>query len=118
MALTKAFIKSAQNAKHYFDRHLSTIEYYGKTMGVWQGQGAEMLGLGKEVTKEQFGRLMDNLHPVTGERLTPRTNKTRTEVGWELNEETRRWEWTEREVGNRRVGLDLTWSIPKSASVY
>ena len=52
MALTKAFIRSGQHAKQYFERHLNdALEYYGKTVGIWQGQGAAMLGLGPEVSK-------------------------------------------------------------------
>src|SRR4051794_7623424 len=104
MALTKSEIKSAQGAERYFDRHLSTANYYGKTLGTWQGSGVEKLGLDREVTKETFSRVMNNLHPLTGERLTPRMNTTRVEKGWQLNEETRRWEWTQREVENRDVG--------------
>lgn len=119
MALTKAFIENAQHAKQYFERHLNdAVDYYGKTVGVWQGKGAAMLGLSSEVTKGAFGRIVDNLHPLTGQRLSARMNGTRMEQGWKLNEQTHRWEWAEWEVENRRVGIDLTWSIPKSASLY
>ena len=45
------------------------------------------------VTKDAFDRLCDNLHPATGEKLTPRTN------------------------GERRVGYDFTFSGPKSFSI-
>jgi hypothetical protein len=51
MALTKADIQSAQGCERYFDRHLTTEEYYGKTVGIWQGSGVEKLGLDPEVTQ-------------------------------------------------------------------
>src|SRR5204863_2501319 len=94
------------------------VEYYGKTLGTWQGAGAEILGLATDVTKEAFARVIDNLHPQTGERLTPRMNTTRQEMVWKQDEKTGRWHQQLEEVENRRVGIDLTYSMPKSASVY
>ena len=85
MALTKSFIKSSSHAKQYFARHLSQFEYYGKTLGVWQGPGVELLGLERDVTKEAFERVIDNQHPITGQRLTPRMNTTRREMVWKQN---------------------------------
>ena len=118
MALTKSFIKSSSHAKQYFARHLSQFEYYGKTLGVWQGPGVELLGLERDVTKEAFERVIDSQHPITGQRLTPRMNTTRREMVWKQNQQTKLWEQVEVEVENRRIGLDLTFSMPKSASVY
>src|ERR1700730_1212459 len=74
--------------------------------------------LERDVTKEAFERVIDNQHPITGQRLTPRMNTTRWEMVWKQNEQTKLWEQVEAEVENRRVGLDLTFSMPKSASVY
>ena len=51
------------------------------------------LGLSGTVDKESFERLVDGLHPVTGERLNP----------WHKEE--------------KRVGIDCVWSGPKSYSV-
>ncbi|HEY0790251.1 MAG TPA: MobF family relaxase, partial [Chthoniobacterales bacterium] len=116
--LTKAEIKSAQGCERYFDRHLTTEEYYGKTVGIWQGGLVEKLGLDRDVTKEAFKAVLHNVHPVTGERLTARTNGTRIEHGWELQSESRKWEWKAKEVDNRDIGWDFTYSMPKSASVY
>ena len=88
--------ENAAAAKQYYREGLSTSDYYiekGLTRGLWGGQGAKMLGLEGFVDPEQFDRLCDNLHPLTGEKLTPRTRK------------------------NRRVGYDFTFNAPKSVSV-
>ena len=85
---------------------------------MWQGPGVELLGLERDVTKEAFERVIDSQHPITGQRLTPRMNTTRREMVWKQNQQTKLWEQVEVEVENRRIGLDLTFSMPKSASVY
>jgi conjugative relaxase-like TrwC/TraI family protein len=59
----------------------------------WRGKGAEMLGLTGEVKREDFEALCDNLNPNTGKQLTAKT------------------------IQNRRVGYDLTFSVPKSVSL-
>ena len=46
-------------------------------------------GLTGQVTKDAFDQLCDNIHPATGEQLTPRIND------------------------NRRVGEDFMFSLPK-----
>ena len=66
----------------YFDEHLSHNDYYtqGVTQaGQWIGLGAERLGLrtGEAITREAFLRLGDNLHPMTGEQLTPQRFRER-----------------------------------------
>lgn len=43
-----------------------------KAFGFWGGQLAERLGLSYEVTQDAFYALIDNQHPVTGEKLKPR----------------------------------------------
>lgn len=71
-------------------------DYYlqNEGVGIWFGQGAERLGLsGRLIKRAPFEALADNLHPITGERLTPR-NKV-----------------------NRRVGYDLSFHVPKSVSL-
>ena len=88
--------KSAAAAKEYFTEGLTRQDYYsaGQTVvGHWHGQGARMLGLSGEVTKDQFGALADNVHPATGERLTLR------------------------QKDNRIPGYDFTFSAPKSVSL-
>lgn len=99
---------SAAAAKAYFRDALSTGDYYlsaqaervqgQEVVGLWTGKAAQRLGLRGEVNREAFERLCDNLHPSPGpapgsDRLTP---KTKTD---------------------RRVGYDLTFSVPKSVSV-
>lgn len=95
---------SAAAAKAYFRDALSTGDYYlvadrervrdQEVVGRWSGKAAERLRLSGEVDRHAFERLCDNLHPAPGnDRLTP---KTKTD---------------------RRVGYDLTFSVPKSVSV-
>jgi conjugative relaxase-like TrwC/TraI family protein len=83
---------SAGEAKAYY----SQADYYldgQETVGQWGGRAAVLLGLRGTVDKQSFDRLCDNLHPLTGERLTARTKSDRT------------------------VGNDLTFDVPKSVSV-
>lgn len=93
---------SASRAKSYFVEELSKGDYYSKDgsredgqeiIGHWGGKGAEMLGLEGRVDKERFYQLADNINPRTAEKLTPRNAK------------------------DRRVGMDFTYSVPKSVSV-
>jgi hypothetical protein len=85
---------------------------------VWYGKGAERLGLPSDVTKEDFVAIANNRIPQSGERLTARTNDTRTHIVWELDEETQSRVPKEKEVNNRRVCVDFTFSVPKSVSMY
>lgn len=94
--------KNRVAATTYFDEHLSHNDYYtqGEVLaqdqgGHWIGIGAERLGLqpGEAVTREVFLRLGDNLHPMTGERLTSQ------------------------QFRNRRLYFDFVCSPPKSVSI-
>ena len=83
---------SAAAVKNYF----TAADYYSEgqeTVGHWGGKLAPLLGLRGEVEKADFDRMCDNLHPVTGERLTQRTND------------------------HRRIGYDFVLSGPKSFSI-
>lgn len=94
------------NAESYFDEHLQVGDYYrqdDRTLGQWQGAGAERLGLTGVVARDDFLKLCQNRNPTTGERLTQRHKTTRTEDGQEL--------------ANRRIFFDFTFSPPKSVSV-
>src|ERR1035438_2948628 len=87
---------SAQGAKQYFTS-LTRSDYYidgQEAPGTWHGKGTQRLGLSGEVKDAEFLAMCDNLHPVTGEQLTPRNKE------------------------NRRVAFDFTFSVPKSVSVY
>jgi conjugative relaxase-like TrwC/TraI family protein len=87
---------SAEGAKRYFT-NLTRSDYYidgQEAPGTWHGKGAERLGLSGEVEDREHYAMCDNLHPFTGEQLTPRNKE------------------------NRRVAFDFTFSAPKSVSVY
>jgi conjugative relaxase-like TrwC/TraI family protein len=80
--------RSAASVKAYF----ATADYYTQgqeTIGHWGGRLASELGVEGPVTQEAFQRMCDNLHPITGEQLTPRMN------------------------ASRRVGEDMIYSLPK-----
>ncbi len=90
--------KNRGAATTYFDEHLSHNDYYTQgeeQAGYWLGKGAERLGLKEAgtVSREAFLRLCDNLHPQTGDKLTPL------------------------QLAQRRVFFDFTCSAPKSVSI-
>jgi conjugative relaxase-like TrwC/TraI family protein len=90
--------KNRAAATTYFDEHLSHNDYYAQNesqAGHWIGQGAERMGLnpGDSVTRDVFLKLCDNLHPVTGEQLTPQ------------------------QFRQRRVFFDFQCAPPKSVSI-
>jgi len=72
-------IKQIRGAKNYFNKYLSQNEYYSegeKVLGYWRGKLAEMWGIeGKEVTGIDFEELGNNRHPITGDKLRPRSAK-------------------------------------------
>jgi conjugative relaxase-like TrwC/TraI family protein len=83
---------SAADVKKYFE----VADYYSEgqeTVGQWGGKLAGRLGLTGKVTGDAFGLLCNNINPLTGKPLTPRTND------------------------DRRVGYDFVFSGPKSFSV-
>ncbi len=87
---------SGAAAKSYYGKGLNREDYYSEgqeVIGKWFGRGAEALGLKGSVNKKSFERLCDNLHPETGDQLTPRNDK------------------------NRIVGFDINFHAPKSLSV-
>ncbi|WP_118973790.1 MobF family relaxase [Taibaiella koreensis] len=87
---------SSGQAKSYYSQALVKGDYYLDEVeigGDFGGRLAYRLGLSGRATKEQFFALCDNKHPVTGERLTPRTSSVRT------------------------TGYDLVFSVPKSVSI-
>jgi conjugative relaxase-like TrwC/TraI family protein len=100
-------------AAKYFTEHLSVSDYYAKGVGLLQGQAFEHVGMQfREVDLAVFTSLEQNHNPETGEKFTPRTNKTRKE--WWFNPETGRREV--REVDDRRSGMDLPMIVPKTVS--
>ena len=89
--------KSVAGTQKYFEQVLTRGDYYlgQEVAGQWRGKGADILGLGQgaEVTKAQFNQLLEGKHPETGKNLTQRIRK------------------------DRRPGMDLTFSVPKSVSL-
>ena len=79
--------KSAAAARQYYAEGLKREDYYSEgqeVVGKWHGKAAAMLSLSGNVTPEAFAALVENKHPTTGERITPRTKADRT-VGYDLN---------------------------------
>jgi conjugative relaxase-like TrwC/TraI family protein len=100
-------------AARYFTEHLSVSCYYSNGMGLLQGQTFERMRLPKrEIDLQIFRCLEKNVHPITGERLTPQTNTVRRE--WALSSETGEKELVI--VSDRRTGLDLPMIVPKTVS--
>lgn len=78
---------SAAHAKAYFRDALARSDYYlddQELEGKIAGKLANRIGISGIVTKDIFFDLCDNIHPVTGEILTPRTKDERT-VGYDIN---------------------------------
>lgn len=88
--------QSAKNAKAYFDESLAKSDYYlndQELPGLFLGQIKSRMGLDDTATREVFQQLCDNINPVTGKRLTPRSK------------------------ANRTVYYDINFHVPKSVSV-
>lgn len=80
-------------AAHYFS---AADDYYAKeNPGEWQGEGARALGLAGPVEQAQLSRLLDGQLP-NGERIQTTFDPTQNK---------------------KRMGLDLTFSAPKSVSM-
>ena len=95
------------NAREYFEEHLCVGDYYDegqRVAGQWIGVGAEQLGLSGKVRADDFLRLCENQHPISGETLTQRLNTTRMNEAGD-------------DSANRRIFYDFTFSPPKSVSV-
>ena len=94
--LTISISTSPEQAISYHTQDQARENYYSNVQempGRWGGKGAERLGLHGNSTTADFERLCYNLHPETGEQLSPRMKE------------------------NRRVGYDFTFSAPKSVSL-
>jgi conjugative relaxase-like TrwC/TraI family protein len=121
--LRSTVIRNAAQAVDYYGAELGTSQYYLKQKGVWFGKLRTRLALSPEVTKKDFVALMNNVKPgaggeVPGTRLTARTNTTRKKTVWELDEQSQTRVQVEKEVSNRRVAVDWTFSLEKDKSVY
>jgi conjugative relaxase-like TrwC/TraI family protein len=71
-------------ARSYYTK---SADYYSEgqeLVGSWRGKAARMLGLEGDVQQADWDALCQNLHPATGEKLTPRLKSERT-VGYDFN---------------------------------
>src|SRR5215469_2842185 len=103
---------SAAQAESYHKEEFANAEsnYYSegdRIIGEWHGKLADKWGLGTEVKGEQFSRLANGQHPVTGKQLV--RHKTAREYGNEKGDTIRTME--------HRAGWDATFSAPKSVSL-
>src|SRR5580658_1059473 len=100
-------IRAMSNGAGYSARHLQHSDYYAegeRVTGLWQGRGAEMLGLAGEVQSEQFEALRQGVDPQSGEFLRQRHSADRTAA-----------DGTTQSRG--RNLYDFTISAPKSVSI-
>jgi conjugative relaxase-like TrwC/TraI family protein len=73
----EAYYKEGLQLQHgYYSDHNEAI-------GMWGGKAAAQLGLTGDISKEDFGRLCDNINPLTGKTLTQRNDKDRI-VGYDF----------------------------------
>ena len=103
---------SAGQAQAYHSKEFTSAEqaYYsqdGEVRGHWHGRLAAQWGLHGSVTEEQFQRLSEGQHPITGEQLV--RHQTPREYTNEHGEKIRTME--------HRAGWDATFSAPKTASL-
>jgi conjugative relaxase-like TrwC/TraI family protein len=66
---------SASHAIDYFSMHMASddcLAEQGQSEMVWVGRDAGRLGISGHVQKEEFQRLCEGEHPITGERLGQR----------------------------------------------
>lgn len=97
--LTFSFVKESRQAAKYYEE---TDDYYAKEghRGEWDGAGAEALGLQGGVDKETFKNLLEGKLPDGSvvRKPAPKTNK-------------------DGKKANARLGIDFTFSAPKSVSI-
>ena len=103
---------SAGQARAYHQEEFSNAQenYYSegdRIRGEWHGKLAEKWGLRGGVQEEQFRRLSDGQHPMSGERLV--RHQTVREC---VNEQGKTVKTME-----HRAGWDATFSAPKSVSL-
>lgn len=110
LTISKAL--SAGQAQSYHSREfISPNQSYwsrGETVrGEWQGQLAEEFGLAGAVATEEFARLAEGQHPVTGGQLVQhrQSYKYQTADGKSVTS------------AEHRAGWDATFSAPKSVSL-
>jgi conjugative relaxase-like TrwC/TraI family protein len=103
---------SAAQAESYHRGEFANAKsnYYSegdRIIGKWHGKLADQWSLGSEVKEEQFSRLANGQHPITGEQLV--RHKTAREYVNHKGETIKTME--------HRAGWDATFSAPKSVSL-
>jgi conjugative relaxase-like TrwC/TraI family protein len=100
-------IRAMSDGKGYSSRHLEHSDYYAegeRVTGVWQGRGAELLGLSGAVKPDDFESLRQGFDPRTKEFLRVRRSADRTAVDGT-------------KLAQGRSLYDFTISAPKSVSI-
>jgi conjugative relaxase-like TrwC/TraI family protein len=100
-------IRAMSDGKGYSSRHLEHSDYYAegeRVAGMWQGRGAELLGLRGAVKTDAFEALRQGLDPGTNEFLRVRRSADRTAVDGT-------------KLAQGRSLYDFTISAPKSVSI-
>src|SRR3546814_20460516 len=91
--LSVAPVRSASGAANYFAKDDFKENYYtadgSSEVSMWEGEGADALGLQGEVSKDAFEAILNGILPH-GDVVA--------------------------QVENRRAGVDLTFPMPKSAA--
>src|ERR1044071_7053268 len=110
ITLSKAL--AAGQAKDYFQAEYSNTQesYYseGETVkGKWFGKQAETWNLHGDVEQENFDRLCEGQHPLTGNQLVRHVTPHKYENAYGETIET----------SEHRAGWDATFSAPKSVSL-
>ncbi|MGH9734213.1 MAG: MobF family relaxase [Candidatus Acidiferrales bacterium] len=110
LTISKPF--SASQAQAYHSKEFTSAEqaYYsqsGEVRGEWHGKLAEEWGLHGHVADEQFQRLSEGQHPITGKQLV--RYQTPREYTNEGGERIRTMQ--------HRAGWDATFSAPKTVSL-
>src|SRR6202044_3306130 len=103
---------SAGQAQSYHQKEFTAKEqnYWsqrGVTAGEWQGRLAEQFGLAETVSAEDFAKLSQGQHPVTGKQLV------RQRASYEYQDADGKIVKTM----EHRAGWDATFSAPKSVSL-
>ena len=103
---------SAGQAQNYHQKEFTAKEqnYWsqrGVIAGEWQGRLASQFGLSGDVSGEDFARLSQGQHPVTGEQLV------RQRASYEYQDSDGKTVKTM----EHRAGWDATFSAPKSVSL-
>jgi conjugative relaxase-like TrwC/TraI family protein len=103
---------SAAQAESYHKEEFANAKsnYYSegdRIIGEWHGELSNQWSLGSEVKEEQFSRLANGQHPISGEQLVG--HKTAREYVNDKGETIKTME--------HRAGWDATFSAPKSVSL-